>query len=486
MDVRSSWAKRAAAVVAVAGLGLGLLSGSAGASATADHGRRAPLLPVVFVHGNSGSAAQFETQFQRFASNGYPQSLLFAYEYDSSGPSNDAAVAGLGPFLDRVLAQTGTHQVFLVGHSRGTTVSHAFLADPAQAAKVARYVNLDGRSSAAPPGGVPTLALWGEWQSPPTPIRGVVGNIVGATNIYNADESHVEVSSSARTFAAMYQFLLGRAPATTAVRTALRTRVQVAGRAVLFPQNTGFAGSTLQVWPVNALTGHRVSLRPLRTVAIDATGNFGPISLLGGLIPATYEFALIRPDGVVHHFYQQAFRRDDLFVRLNSNVTGTGLEAFLPRSPNNAGAIVVRNREMWGDQGAGSDVLTVNTRHDGVAPLSLLTPLTAPRHSDFSSPFGLVGENDAIIVTDVGAPNATGGYGPPDQRSDLSKGQLSPFNLVTFIGAVDAFMPADARGRGTVTFALTPRGGRHTDVVNIANWPSDHNAISVMFRDDVS
>jgi pimeloyl-ACP methyl ester carboxylesterase len=473
-------------LLAVAGLGLGVLSVPAQAApvqAATGHGAAAGVLPVVFVHGNSGSAAQFQTNFQRFTSNGYPQRLLFAYEYDTSVPTNDAAVANLGPYLDRVLASTGARQVYLIGHSRGTTVSHAFLADPARAAKVAAYVNLDGRSSAAPPGGVRTLALWGEWQSPPTPIRGVVGNIVGATNVYNGDQGHVEVSSSARSFAAIYQFLLGRAPATTAVRTALSIVVRVAGRAVLFPQNAGFQGATLQVWPVSPLTGHRLSSRPLRTIALDATGNFGPLTLAGGLLPARYEFALIRPGGMVHHFYQQNFRRDDLFVRLNSAQTGTGLELFTPASPVHVNTVLVRAREMWGDQGAGSDSLTVDSLGDRQPALELLTPQTTPRHSDFTSPVGQVGEDNALFVTDVGAPTGTG-YAAPDQRTDLGKGQLVPFNTITFLAAVDVFVPADARARGVVRFVLTPRGGGSPDVVNIPNWPSDQNRVSIIFADD--
>jgi pimeloyl-ACP methyl ester carboxylesterase len=485
VGIRGSWSRRGAVLVAVAGLAVASLAGTAEARQQRPGGDAgAGLLPVVFVHGASGSAAQFETQFERFTSNGYPQRLLFAYEYDTSVASNTAAVAGLGPFLDQVLARTGARQVYLMGHSRGTTVSHAFLADPAQAAKVARYVNLDGRSSATPPGGVPTLALWGEWQSPPSPRFGVVGLIGGAQNVYNADESHVEVASSARTFAAIWQFLFGRQPATTAVRTALRTHVQVAGRAVLFPQNAGFVGATLQVWPVDPRTGHRISARPLRTTAVDASGNFGPLTLLGGIVPATYEFALIRPGGTVHHFYQQSFRRDDLFVRLNSSPAGTGLEVFTPTSPVHTNAVLVRAREMWGDQGAGSDVLTVDELGDRTPPLNLLTPLTTPRHSDFGSPTGQVGEDNALFLTDVGAPTATG-YGPPDQRTDLGKGQLVPFNTLTFLGAVDVFVPADPRARGVVRFALTPRGGTRPDVVNVPNWPSDGNGITINFRDDV-
>ena len=36
-------------------------------------------LPVVFVHGSSGSAQQFETHAMRFTSNGFPQSRLHAF-----------------------------------------------------------------------------------------------------------------------------------------------------------------------------------------------------------------------------------------------------------------------------------------------------------------------------------------------------------------------------------------------------------------------
>jgi triacylglycerol esterase/lipase EstA (alpha/beta hydrolase family) len=95
-------------------------------------------LPVVFVHGQSGSAQQFETQAMRFTSNGYPQQLLFTFEYDTSSSVNP--LADLDLFLDAVIAQTGAGQVNAIGHSRGTSVWTAYLDDPSfdGAAKVAR------------------------------------------------------------------------------------------------------------------------------------------------------------------------------------------------------------------------------------------------------------------------------------------------------------------------------------------------------------
>ena len=41
------------------------------------------LRPVVFIHGFSGSGAQFESQALRFTSNGYPSQLISVLDYDS-------------------------------------------------------------------------------------------------------------------------------------------------------------------------------------------------------------------------------------------------------------------------------------------------------------------------------------------------------------------------------------------------------------------
>lgn len=451
---------RVAGLGTVAALAVTLLTGI-----PAQAGARPPRLPIVFVHGNSGSVQQFETQFQRFASNGYPDDLFFAYEYDTTGPDNTAAVANLGPFIDGVLTRTGARQVLLAAHSRGTTVSHAYLADPAHAAEVAGYVNLDGRSSDAPPGGVPTLAVWGEWQSPPDPVRGEVGVIGGAENVYNRQFGHTETATSAKTFADIYRFWFGHAPRTTAV---LPERVvHVGGRVVLFPANVGYAGTTLDVWELD-FTGHR--RRHVADYDIDATGDFGP---LRAKRHTAYEFAVTREDGSVHHFYQPPFTRDDHFLRLNTGRPGQGLEAFTKHDPRHVNLTLTRSRELWGDQ-PDSDVLTVNG-------LDVLTPAVAPRTSP-GGPNGNTGEVNALFLTDVGDRTATG-YADPDQRTDLGKGQLFPFDNLTFLAAADVFVPARPRAKGTVVLVMDPRGGGSPDIVAVPDWPSDNHRISVGFPD---
>ena len=101
-------------------------------------------LPIVFVHGFAGSAQQYESQAMRFVANGYPQERIVAYDHDGAGVDIAAYTEGLAEVVDATLAEHGVEQVYLVGHSRGTGVSTAYLADPDRAEKVAKYVAIDG------------------------------------------------------------------------------------------------------------------------------------------------------------------------------------------------------------------------------------------------------------------------------------------------------------------------------------------------------
>jgi len=107
------------------------------------------LNPVIFVHGGSGSASQFESQAMRFTSNGYPHRYITALEYDSSSISDilPAVLAQLDALIAQLQAETGREQVDLLGHSLGTFVSQTYLDTPARAANVAHYVNIDGGST---------------------------------------------------------------------------------------------------------------------------------------------------------------------------------------------------------------------------------------------------------------------------------------------------------------------------------------------------
>ncbi|MCS7480623.1 hypothetical protein ACFFQW_20765 [Umezawaea endophytica] len=395
--------------------------------------------PMVFVHGQQGSAQQWQSNAKRFSSNGFPNRLLHAYEYDTSVATNDAAVAGLDAFVADVLARTGARSVDVIAHSRGTTVLHAFLATPERAALVRRYVNVDGRSSATPPGGVPTLALWGSLQ--PT------GSIGGATNVYLTHLGHTETATSAEGFGYVHRFLTGRDAATTDVRPEPPALVRIAGRAVFFPQNQGAAG-LLRVWELDGRTGARRAAR--QSVEVGADGAFGPLRVDGR---GHYELVLEREGQRTYHYYFEPFERSDLFLRLQVSGPG-GIGDLVDRCPGSSAFTVLRNREWWADQATDNDRL----EFDGV---DVLAPAVAPRARQVLAGFVFDDGCDGVSVPGT----------PP-----------VPFGSLPFLTGVDTYLPAQPSG--TIRVTETVRGGAgRSRTVAVPNWPSDQHTISLQFKD---
>lgn len=416
-------------------------------------------LPVVFVHGSSGSAQQFETHAMRFTSNGFPQSRLHAFEYDTTVTDNGPLVlAQLDAFLDRVRAGHGVDKVNVVAHSRGTALMLAYLNDyPGGNAKVARYVNIDGRSQPDLPGGVPTIGIWGEWNS-----GGLYALAPGLTQIgpnpsdnhHFPNKSHTEVATSAEAFALMYRFFLGEEPKVTFVVPQQPNKVRISGRALIFSKNDGYAGAKLELWRVSSESGQRLGKAPVWSGVLGASGAFGPIQVDGRYF---YEFALSRPDGSVHHFYQERFSRSNHFVRLNASLPGTGLDLLLPRSDRHAVLNLSRQREFWGDQAERSDQLTINGTN-------LLTPEIAPRRQ--------------VILASYAYDSGI------DGQTDLGKGMLPPFGDISFISAADVFVPATPRADGVIRLQLRSRDANRVINLALPNWASSQGRISVNFRDD--
>jgi hypothetical protein len=403
--------------------------------------------PVIFVHGGSGSAQQFESNAMRFTSNGYPHSRLFAYEYDTSISGDEAitlAVDGLDGFIAGVKSKTGSSQVDVLAHSRGTTVMHEFLSTPARAANVRRYVNFDGRTSASPPGGVPTLAVWGEGDQ--------TRAIGGAQNVYFPNKAHTEVTTSAEAFGEVYEFLNDKPAKTTQVVPEPPGKVTVAGRALIFPQNTPREGAVVEVYRIHPATGARVSSAPVHAVAVGPDGAFGPLRLNGR---KHYEFAVVESGERTSHYYPEPFERSDHFVRL---LTAPALAPFIDSGPNHTVGAVTRMREWWGDQPSPGD----NDRLE-INGLNVINPAIAPRARRVIAVFVLDRNSDG--VTDTSA-------------------SLSPFNLLSFLTGVDIFLPASSDASGTISITETVRGtGGHTETINLPNWPSDQHTVSIYFKD---
>ncbi|SDJ83937.1 lipase/acyltransferase domain-containing protein [Nonomuraea jiangxiensis] len=399
--------------------------------------------PVVFVHGFSGSAAQFDTQARRLAGNGYRIGLIEAHEYDSLFQVNtrEQVYAGLDARIDRLLARSRADKVDLLAHSLGTSLMQEYLrSSPERAAKVAHYVNLDGASSADQPGGVPTLAVWGEGSAE--------RQVGGAENVRFPEMSHTQVVSSPETFTRFYEFFTGRRPRTTDVAEE-RGPVWLSGRAVLFPSNVGAEGTRVEVYRVDPRTGERGSKRPVAAFLIGQDGSWGPFRGDGD---AHYEFAVVWPTSV-HHLYFQPFRRSDALVRLLTSRPGEGVSGLMESSERHTNLVINRQKEWWGDQGAAGDSLRVNG-------LELLNPANAPRAK----------RAIGIFVYDAGVDGVT----------DLAA-PIPQFFAQPFLTAMDAFLPAKRR---PLTVVSTPRGGHgERDVLTVPALPSNGHRISINFDD---
>ena len=399
--------------------------------------------PMIFVHGNSGSAQQFETNAMRLTSNGFPQKRIFAYEYDSGVSNNDAAVANLDGFIASVKERTGSDQVDILAHSRGTTVMHTYLATPERAASVRRYVNFDGRTGDSPPGGVPTLAVWGEGDQ--------ARAIVGAENVYYPNKAHTEVTTSAEAFEDFYEFLLEEEPETTKVVPEKPNKVTVKGRALNFPNNVGIEGGTLRVYELDAKTGQRAKRKPVYVKDIDASGNFGPLEVNGR---RNYEFQVSGGESVIHN-YPEPFERDDHFYRV---LSAPLLNPFIERSPNHVSIAVTRMREFWGDQenAAANDKLQFNG-------LNVANAAITPRARRVLAVFNFDKNSDG--VTDTSA-------------------SLSPFNQIGFLTGVDNYMPSSPDASGKIAVKSSMRKPHaHAVTTNVPDWPSDQHTVSVYFKD---
>lgn len=121
--------------------------------------------PVVLVHATGvNMGLNFNAISPLLKNNGY---CVFAFNYGMTNLSAGGFIGGLGPiaasgitmaaFVDRVLAETGTQKVDLVGHSQGGLLVRYYVSGLGNADKVARVVSLAGDPHGTTLNGVVTL-----------------------------------------------------------------------------------------------------------------------------------------------------------------------------------------------------------------------------------------------------------------------------------------------------------------------------------------
>ena len=426
-------------------------------------------LPIVFVHGGAGSGVQYSSVARRFVSNGYPADRIRTFEYDSSdGAAVAAAPDNLDAFIDEVRKEYRVGRVNLVGHSLGTTVSTNYLSNPLhpeRPAKIARYVGVDGR---------PILDC--KALDPQLECMGIFRGMRPASdqqNVYfNSTQSHVEAATSPESFAAQFKFFTGDEPETTLILPEPPGQVEIAGRAVNFPQNTGVDGGTLRIWEVDPLTGERSHRHPVATIHLGPSGAWGPVHING---QRHYEFELKRLDSsTVLHLYFQPFIRDDHWIRLLSSGPTSPTTLNTKTGPNHAAAVVIRNREWWTTHFSGNqDTLWISTTSASRGDEPAVNALK-----------NVVSDGIAVGLSPVGIHVHDN---PVDEMSSLL---LIPFFAgpppQAFQTGVDVYMPATEPPDGTITFWNAPRGDTsRPQVLNTPNWASDRHRISINLHDYV-
>lgn len=347
-----------AATMLAAGACAGGIGGVPARSPQTAGSNAAGQVPILFVHGNGDSSALWITTIWRFESNGYPRDKLFAIDFpnptarDDNGvpqpnrSSTDEQRQQLSARVDEILAKTGAKKLALVGNSRGGysirnyikngggakvgwailggTPNHGVYAIPGNNSEfngAASFLTQLNEGSEVVPG-VKFMTIRSDkldkFAQPelgpgrPSGISYDGPELKGATNVVLDGIDHRETAFGPRAFAAMYKFLLGRAPNTTDIVSESHPQLSgiVSGYENKAPTNKGVAGVKVSVFEVDPATGTRRGA-PVHEVATGADGSWGSLSAKPS---AYYEFAVQAAGQPVRHFFRSPFPRSSTYV----------------------------------------------------------------------------------------------------------------------------------------------------------------------------
>jgi Lipase C-terminal domain/Lipase (class 2) len=410
-------------------------------------------LPVLLVHGFESAGSNFASQAMRFESNGYPTTWVETLDYNSTAATGN--MAEVEKQIEEAIANlkrvSGKSKVDLVGHSEGTSVDYHYLAESEKAAEhrasVAAYANLDGQEKNP---GVPTLAVWagrcGDATCKPESPR----HMEGAENVFIPDATHVQTSTSALTFQYMYKFFNGKMPKRDIKPAHKNETIQLAGKALEFPQNTGLLGDTVEVWPLNS-DGFRATNAPIASIPItdgsEAGGAWGPVTAKPY---QRYEFALVGPAKTIH-VYMEPFVRSDYDIRLLGSVP---ISNAVGKFPKNSGAVMIRYKEYWGDQPGENDELKVNG-------LEICTQKLCPLAKEVNAYFAFnwEGKEESTL----------------NEEPALSK--------LPFIQAAQVFIRGNEPPDEIDSYQLKSRTGGGLRTLDVPNWEGTKNQVEIFWND---
>jgi hypothetical protein len=415
-------------------------------------------LPVLLVHGFESAGSNYASQAMRFESNGYPTTWVETLDYNSTAATGN--MSEVEKQIEEAIAHlkqvSGKSKVDLVGHSEGTSVDYHYLAESEKAAEhrasVAAYANLDGQEKNP---GVRTLAVWAGRCPPPegtaTCKPESPRHMEGAENVFIPNATHVQTSTSALTFQDMYKFFTGKMPKRDIKAARKRETIQLAGKALEFPQNTALTGDTVEVWPLNE-EGLRTTKTPIYKTVITSTGvgagEWGPVTAKPY---QRYEFALVGTESKTLHVYMEPFVRSDYEIRLlNSTAIGTASGKF----PKSSGAVMIRYKEYWGNVPGENDELLVNG-------LNVCTASLCPFHKEVNAYFVLNWEG----------------------KEESTLKEEPALSALPFIQAAQVFIPGSEPPTAIVKYQLKSRTGGGLRTLDVPNWEGTKNQAEIFWND---
>ncbi|HEX4337033.1 MAG TPA: alpha/beta fold hydrolase [Polyangiaceae bacterium] len=423
------------------------------------------LRPFVFVHGTYGSGDNFAHVASLLTSNGYCADHIVAVEYNSLGDQPGAncdatpkpqGCGKIDAVVQDIMSKTGATSVDLAGHSQGTAHCGTYLNDPANAGKIAHYINFSGSPDA---GDVPTLSLSSQHDLGNTPHHATGKNV---TTFTLQDEDHFAVAASTRSFIQVYKFLSGKDAQYDTVQCG-DPMVTIEGLSETFADNTPVVGK-LEIRAVGSEP--RAAGAPEQTVTPSDGGHFGPF-LLRRNVP--YEFKGYDNNGkLLGYQYFTPFKRSNRLVRLLTPAyadDGSGVGAAIAsastdnivNSPAHS-AIVGR----WAGGGFRQD-LGGSLTLDGT---EVLTSDTAGANAlaNSATAGGVVG----LFMYDA---NKNG-------KSDLGMVTSGPFLMFT-----DVFIDTATPHLVDVQFTAGSEDTNETASLKFSNWPSaddDGNPVNML------
>jgi esterase/lipase len=315
-------------------------------------------VPIIFVHGYTGSGDSYYNIIQYFKSNGYPTSKLYTYDWNTIINNAPNKTYPLNRFIQEVKAKTGYDKVNIVGHSLGGQLTFnycekdEFTPNINQLAWIAPY--LEDRSN-IPDSTILTLNI----RTNTDYVVDDTSFIPNAINIVIPNKDHNEIASCEETFIELYKFFNdGTLPTTIILED---DNIEISGRVVSFIENEVNANDKIEIYEVSEFNGMRLNDSPVATLLTDFQGYFKNFQAKKNTY---YEFEVStgKPgDRPIHHYFEP-FKNSShlLYLRTyppRTSILNVGLSSLFNFSDSQGISIFISfSKALW----LGRDELTIN------------------------------------------------------------------------------------------------------------------------------